>query len=69
MVRFCLERGITRLEMGQTTYVEKIRLGCRLEKSWVYFRHWLRPVNGLMNIAAPLAGFDKLEPGARAATA
>jgi hypothetical protein len=61
MVRLCLERGIRRLEMGQTCYPQKIRLGCHLEKSWVYFRHRLRPINGLMGLVAPLVAFDRME--------
>jgi hypothetical protein len=61
MVRLCLERGIRRLEMGQTCYPQKIRLGCHLEKSWVYFRHRLRPINGVMGLVAPLFAFDRME--------
>jgi hypothetical protein len=61
MVRICLKRGIRRLEMGQTCYPQKIRLGCRLEKSWVYFRHRAPPVNAVMGVVAPQVGFDSME--------
>jgi len=64
MVRICIERGIHRLEMGQTCYPEKLRLGCHLERSWVYLRHQSSPINPLMKRFAPLAGFDQMEAGA-----
>ena len=64
VVHFCIDRGVRRLEMGQTAYLQKRRLGCRLEKSWIYFKHWCRPINGIMRVAAPLAAFNKMEPGA-----
>jgi len=66
MVRICIDRGIHRLEMGQTCYLQKQRLGCRLERSWVYLRHRSGPVNALMKRLAPLAGFDGMEAGANA---
>lgn len=62
-VRFCIERGIRRLEFGQTSYPLKVRLGCRLEPSWIYFRHRLRPVNAALGYAAPMFGFDRMEQG------
>jgi len=62
MVRLCLARGmIRRLEMGQTCYPLKLHLGCRLERSWVYFRHRLAPINGVMGLVAPLVSFDQME--------
>jgi hypothetical protein len=61
LVDVCIGHGIRRLEMGQTTYALKQRLGCRLEPSTTYFRHWLGPVNSLMNRLAPRAAFDDLE--------
>ncbi|MGE0850583.1 MAG: GNAT family N-acetyltransferase [Hyphomicrobiaceae bacterium] len=64
MVRICIDRGIRRLEMGQTCYPQKQRLGCRLERSWVYVRHQSGPVNAIIKRLAPLAGFDKMEAGA-----
>ncbi len=39
MVRYCLERRIPVLQVGQTTYGLKVRLGCQLKRSWIYFKH------------------------------
>lgn len=64
VVRFCLERGIRRLEFGQTSYPVKVRLGCRLERSWVYVKHRVRPVNAVLRRVAPMFGFDRMEVGA-----
>ena len=60
-VRLCLERGLTRLEFGQTSYPPKLRLGCRLERSWVYVRHRSRPINAALRHIAPRFGFDQME--------
>jgi hypothetical protein len=62
-VRYCVDRGISRLEFGQTSYPVKLRLGCRLEPSWIYFRHSVRPINAALRYIAPRFGFDRMEPG------
>jgi hypothetical protein len=62
-VRFCVGRGIRRLEFGQTCYPLKLRLGCRLERSWIYVRHRVRPINTVFGYIAPKFGFDRMEPG------
>ncbi len=61
-VRYCIDRGISRLEFGQTSYPIKLRLGCRLEPSWIYFRHRVRPIHAAMRYIAPRFGFDRMEP-------
>ena len=38
-VRYCLERGIPRLQTGQTTYALKAKMGCTLTRSWIYFNY------------------------------
>jgi len=63
VVRFCLDRGIRRLEFGQTSYPLKLRLGCRLEPSWIHFRHRTAPVNAVLRYLAPKFGFDRVELG------
>jgi hypothetical protein len=63
MVRMCIDHGIRRLEMGQTCYLQKQRLGCRVERSWVYLRHQSPPINAIMKRLAPLVGFDQMESG------
>jgi hypothetical protein len=69
MVRLAIERGLPWLELGQTCYAPKVRLGCGLRKSWVYFRHRSRPVTAMMGLLAPLAALDQMEPGSLAESA
>ncbi|MGH1417237.1 MAG: GNAT family N-acetyltransferase [Hyphomicrobiaceae bacterium] len=38
-VRYCLERSISMMQVGQTTYQLKSRMGCQLKRSWIYFKH------------------------------
>ena len=62
MVSYCIENGKTELQTGQTTYQLKIRLGCVLKKSWVYFRHTNNVVNLVFRTAGPSMGLDKADP-------
>ena len=61
-VRFCLANGKTRMQSGQTAYAQKVKLGSRLDRLWVYFRHrqWL--VNRVFRRVAPLVAFDRMDP-------
>ena len=65
MVRMCLERGIGRLHAGETTYVTKTRLGCKLERSWIYFRHRNAFLNTFFKVFGPLIAIDKTDPDLR----
>ena len=62
LVRMCLARGIARLHAGQSTYLTKVRLGSKLERNWIYFRHRTPMWNRVFHFAAPRAGFDKMDP-------
>ena len=61
-VRFCLERGIAKLQTGQTAYAAKLRLGSRLEKSWMCFKHRGRVINTVFRTFGPLIAFDRMDP-------
>jgi Acetyltransferase (GNAT) domain len=61
-VRFCLERGITKLQTGQTAYAAKLRFGSRLEKSWMCFKHRGRVINSIFRTFGPLLAFDRMDP-------
>jgi hypothetical protein len=61
-VRFCLERGIRCLQTGQTAYASKVRFGSRLDKSWLYYKHRGRLMNGLFRTFGPLVSPDKADP-------
>jgi len=61
MTRFCIDHAIPQFQTGQTTYEIKVRLGSKLRRSWIYFRH-LRPLaNRLLHAVAPLAGLDRTD--------
>ncbi|MFM1816443.1 MAG: hypothetical protein RLZ98_3138 [Pseudomonadota bacterium] len=62
MVRYCTQRGIGELQTGQTTYLLKVRLGCNLKRSWIYFRHRYSAVNWLFHYAGPAMALDKSDP-------
>jgi hypothetical protein len=61
-VRFCLERGITQIQTGQTAYAAKLRFGSRLDKLWVCFKHRGKVLNGIFRTFGPLMAFDKMDP-------
>lgn len=61
-VKFCLERGIHTLIMGPTAYELKMRFGCRLQESGIWFRHRGPVANSILRRVAPLAAFDRFEP-------
>ena len=65
MVRLCLAHGISHLHAGQTTYLTKVRLGCRLERSWIYFRHRHALINPLFKLFGPMIAIDRTDPDLR----
>jgi predicted N-acyltransferase len=66
MVRFCIANGLVLMQTGQTTYDIKVRLGSRLRRSWIYFKHRALLANKLFGAIAPLASLDRTDPGLRA---
>ncbi len=61
-VRFALAHGATKFQSGQTAYAQKVKLGSRLDKLWVYFKHRGRVTNRVFRTFAPLIAFDKMDP-------
>lgn len=57
-VRLCLERGLAIYQPGQAAYENKLRLGCRLTRTAIWFRHRNPLVNGVMQLFAPLFAAD-----------
>jgi predicted N-acyltransferase len=66
IVRRCIENGIEWLQAGQTTYQQKMRLGCRFKRSWLYFKHEGAVMGPLFRAFGPLMSFDSLDPDLRA---
>jgi predicted N-acyltransferase len=65
-VRLCIERGIPWLQTGQTSYRQKVRLGCKLKRSWVYFKDRRRLINPLFKTFGPRMAFDRMDPDLQA---
>jgi hypothetical protein len=65
-VRFCIARGIGRLQTGQTAYAAKLRLGSSLVPSRILFKHRSAFVQWLLRLASPWLAFDRNDPDLRA---
>lgn len=61
-VRFCLERGIDKLQNGQTAYAAKLRFGSRLVPSTLHVRHRLAPLQWVLRSLSPWLGFERFDP-------
>lgn len=57
-IDYCLEHGLTRYQSGQAAYEVKLRLGSRLIRTAMLFRHRNPLVNGALRLAAPLFAAD-----------
>ncbi|MBW8813110.1 MAG: GNAT family N-acetyltransferase [Caulobacterales bacterium] len=53
-VRLCLERGLKLYQSGQAAYDVKLKLGSRLIRTSICFRHRNALVNGALQLVAPL---------------
>lgn len=62
IVRLAAERGIKRFRAGETTYLTKARLGCRLHRSWIYARGGNAVANAGLRLARPWIGLDRSDP-------
>jgi predicted N-acyltransferase len=60
-IRFCLERGISLFQSGQTAYASKLRFGSRLVPSTIYVRHRNAPLQWVLRRLSPWLGFDRFD--------
>jgi predicted N-acyltransferase len=51
-IDYALAQGVRRFEAGQSLYEPKLRLGCALEPTTLYFRHRNRALNGALKLAS-----------------
>ncbi len=65
-VRFAQKHGYKMLQSGQTAYGEKLRLGSRLESSYIYFRHRNPVLNTVLRFLSRFIAFDKMDPDLQA---
>jgi predicted N-acyltransferase len=61
-VRYCIARGIPTYQSGQAFYGPKLRLGCRLQANWQYFRHEHAGMNALLRLVAKFVRLDRFDP-------
>lgn len=62
LVKYCIDRRIPELKLGQTTYATKLRLGAKLRRSWVYFKHRGALLGPLFRFAGERLSFDAVDP-------
>jgi hypothetical protein len=62
MARLCMERRIPWLQTGHTSYAQKVRLGCKLKRSWIYFKYRSPLINPLFKLFGPGMAFDRMDP-------
>jgi predicted N-acyltransferase len=61
-LRQCLAQGLSVFQPGQAFYAEKVRLGCRLDINWQFFRHRSRPINAVLRTISGVVRLDQLDP-------
>ena len=61
LVEFSLGRGIKQITAGQYSYPTKVKLGCRLERNCVYFRHPNAFGNAITRAASRFIKFDEMD--------
>lgn len=58
-IRFCLEHGVMRYQSGQAHYENKLRLGSKLTRNQMYFKHRNVFAQGVLRLAAPVLSADE----------
>jgi predicted N-acyltransferase len=61
-VDYAIEHGYEWVQTGITAYLTKIRLGCKLERRWIYSRHRIPARNAVEKRLAPLLSVANLDP-------
>jgi len=65
-VQYCIDHGLTRYQSGQAAYANKLRLGSKLTRTAMYFRHRNPLINGALKLVAPIFATDPTAHLARA---
>ncbi len=65
MVSYCIEHGYRALQVGQTAYTLKVKLGCTLNRSWIYCKHTGVLRGSVFRLLSPYAAFDRMDPDLR----
>ncbi len=62
MVQYAIANGVKSIQVGQTAYGVKVKLGCEIHPSWVYFKHTGKIRGPLFRLFAPLASYAQSDP-------
>ena len=62
VARVCMAEGKSWMQSGHTGYRVKVRLGSKLKRSWVYFRHVNPVINVGFRTLGPRFAFDAMDP-------
>ncbi len=65
MVEYCIENGYRQLQVGQSSYALKAKLGCQFHRSWIYFKHTGAVRGPVFRLLSPYAAFDRMDPDLR----
>ena len=60
-LQYCLDHGLTKYHSGQAYYENKIKLGSKLIKNTMYFKHRNRLINLLLRTISPWLAADETE--------
>lgn len=58
----CIERGFHTYAAGAAAYETKLRLGCQLQRRWLYFRHRRKTADRILRAVSPLLAVDQPAP-------
>ncbi len=62
VIKYCIDNRIPELQLGQTAYTVKLRLGCKLRRSWVYYKHRGLLLGPLFRFVGARLSYDAVEP-------
>lgn len=62
LVDFCIRNRIALLQAGQTNYITKVRMGCELRRSWVFFKYTGRILGPSIKAIGSRLSFAAQEP-------
>jgi uncharacterized protein len=58
-IELCLAKGLKVYQSGQASYETKLRLGSRLTRNWIYFRHRNPALNQLLRAVSPWLAIEE----------
>ncbi|MBI3440257.1 MAG: GNAT family N-acetyltransferase [Proteobacteria bacterium] len=57
-IHYCLDHNLQCYQSGQAAYENKVKLGCKLARTTMYFKHRNRVIQGALRLAAPFLAAD-----------